>query len=262
MTLDAYAADFLTQAPTMTESIARALRQAILDGSLVGGSTIRQEEVARKFGVSRVPIREALLKLEGEGLVETQPRRGVVVTSLSQTGFEEILDMRIALESLAIEQAVKRFTPADARAAMQIVEEARAGMRASASPDLGKEIESRWGDLNWEFHRRLYAPAARPRLLASIENLQQLFARHLRARIASKNDSPPVASRKAMREDAKANLQEWAAVIDEHEQMVVACARHDAPAAIKVLRHHISDHGTELVQRLRETLVPSAVGAA
>jgi DNA-binding GntR family transcriptional regulator len=251
MSLDTYAANFPISSPTMTSSVARLLRQAILDGALPGGSVIRQEEVARKFGVSRVPIREALLKLEGEGLVETQPRKGVVVTVLSTDDFEEILDMRFALESLAIERAAARFSAADTEAAMRVVQEARDILHHSKNPDLAKEFDSRWGDLNWRFHRRLYEPAGRPRLLASIENLQQLFARHLRMHIAVR-DPQLESTADALREDTAANLTEWAAVLNEHEQMVLACSRHDAAAAVAVLKHHIADHGRELVRRLRE----------
>ncbi len=250
MSLDSYAANFPINSPTMTSSVARLLRQAILDGAIPGGSVIRQEEVARKFGVSRVPIREALLKLEGEGLVETQPRKGVVVTVLSTEDFEEILEMRIALESIAIERAAERFTSAHAAHAMVVVEQGREVLTRSRNPDFAKEFESRWGELNWDFHRRLYEPAQRPRLLAAIENLQQLFARHLRMHIAVRDPQtqPPSG---ALREDAAANLQEWATVLDEHEQMVQACTRHDPAAAVAVLRHHIADHGRELVRRLR-----------
>lgn len=257
MSLDSYVANFPINSPTMTSSVARLLRQAILDGAIPGGSVIRQEEVARKFGVSRVPIREALLKLEGEGLVETQPRKGVVVTVLSTEDFEEILEMRIALESIAIERAAERFSSAQAAHAMTVVEQGREVLTRSRNPDFAKEFESRWGELNWEFHRRLYEPAQRPRLLGAIENLQQLFARHLRMHIAVRDPQTQPASG-ALREDAAANLQEWAAVLDEHEQMVQACARHDAAAAVTVLRHHIADHGRELVRRLRENATAAA----
>lgn len=256
MSLDTYVANFPVSSPTMTSSVARLLRQAILDGALPGGSVIRQEEVARKFGVSRVPIREALLKLEGEGLVETQPRRGVVVTMLSTDDFEEILEMRFALESLALERAAQRFTAAHAAAAMAVVQQGREVLTRSQSPDFAKEFESRWGELNWAFHKRLYEPAGRPRLLATIENLQQLFARHLRMHIAVRDPSLPPGG--SLREDTAANLQEWAAVLDEHEQMVMACARHDAATAVAVLRHHIADHGRELVRRLRQNATAAA----
>ncbi|MES2186719.1 MAG: GntR family transcriptional regulator [Pseudomonadota bacterium] len=254
MNFDAYLADFPQPSPTAAESVSKILRQAILEGALRGGQTLRQEELAKKFGVSRLPVREALLKLEGEGLVETQPRRGVVVTSLTAEDFEEILQMRLALESLALTLAAPRFTPEDTRAAGEILLRGREGIDAVGAPDLGREFESRWGDLNWEFHRRLYQPAAKPRLLATIENLHKLFARHLRVRMAGQPEqaaATPVADYTSPQEARAASLQGWAQVLDEHRLMLEACDRHDAEAACAVLRGHISGHGAELVHRLR-----------
>ncbi len=251
MNLDAYALDIPSQAPTVAESVARALRKAIIDGALRGGSAIRQEEVARAFGVSRVPVREALLKLEGEGLVATHPRRGVVVTMLSTDDFEEILEMRFALESLALRRSAAQFRQADLDATLGIVDAARTALDASGLDRL-REFESRWGNDNWKFHQRLYLPARRPRLLASIEQLQQLFARHIRMRIVTQGETKETPDRESRERDEAANLREWAQVLDEHESMARACALHDADLAIDVLKHHISDHGAELVQRLRQ----------
>ncbi|GAB3649810.1 GntR family transcriptional regulator [Ramlibacter alkalitolerans] len=245
MNLDEYAAG-LTINPTMTDSVTRLLRQAILRGALPGGTVLRQEEVARKFGVSRVPVREALLKLEGEGLVETQPRRGVVVTALSTEDFEEILEMRLALETVAIERAAQRFTRADTDAALAVVERARAIMRSASESHAAAEFEGRWGELNWEFHQRLYAPAGRPRLLAAIDNLQQLFARHMRMHIEQSDPMVPLQQR------SEANTLEWAAVLNEHEQMALACSRNDAATAVALLKRHIAEHGLELVRAVRE----------
>jgi DNA-binding GntR family transcriptional regulator len=267
MSLDSYLSEFPRQTPTAAESVTRVLRQAILDGVLSGGSMLRQEELARKFGVSRVPIREALLKLEGEGLVETQPRRGVVVTALSAEDFEEILEMRVALESLALRWAAPRFRPEDAAAVREILARAEAGLHAAGGANLLHEFESRWGDLNWEFHRRLYLPGNRPRLMATLENLHQLFARHLRVRIATAGGASEAGEASSIGEPSPASQQEalaanrrqeWATVLDEHRLMLEACERHDARAACAVLKHHISDHGAELVHRLREHTVDAS----
>jgi DNA-binding GntR family transcriptional regulator len=248
MSLDSYILDLPFNAPKASDTIARLLRQAILDGALSGGAVLRQEEIARKFGVSRVPVREAFHKLEGEGLVHTQPRRGVVVTPLVAEDFEEILEMRLALESLALKIACAHFTQEDLDAALQIVAQAEAGMQApDANRTFSAEFESRWGELNWKFHQRLYAVARRPRLLAAIEGLNQQFARHLRARVEDSESTDHESS-----DIASEHAAQWTAVMEEHRQMALACARHDSDAAIAILRHHISDRGTELVrQRLR-----------
>ncbi len=249
MDLSGYLIDLSRPAPTVTESILRALRQAILEGALAGGTVLRQELIAKKFGVSRVPVREALLRLEGEGLVETQPRRGVVVTALTAEDFEEILDMRYALESLAIGLTAANFTARDAKHALETVIDAERALKKPVF-DADAEFDTRWGEANWEFHKRLYLPAKRPRLLDAIENLHQLFARHLRSRIKAMRAS--VQKKESQKTLSAARLKEWAVAIDEHRQMVSACTAHDATTAVKILKRHISDHGSELVRKLRE----------
>jgi DNA-binding GntR family transcriptional regulator len=256
MDLTSYLSEFPRQSPTAVEMVCRVLRQAILDGAIKGDSMLRQEELAKQFGVSRVPVREALLKLEGEGLVETHPRRGVVVTTLSTEDFEEILEMRFSLESLALELAAPHFRPEDTREALEILATAEEGMHRPGEPDLHKGFESRWGDLNWSFHRRLYGPANRPRLLATIENLHQLFARHIRMRLA-RIDSATEPARGSAQGRIEEELREWETVLEEHRQIVLACDRHDAEAAKALLKRHISDHGAGLVRRLRETAKPT-----
>jgi DNA-binding GntR family transcriptional regulator len=255
MDLDSYVLNLPLHAPKASETISRLLRQAIVDGALPGGTFLRQEEIAKKFGVSRVPVREAFHKLEGEGLVHTEPRRGVVVTPLVAEDFEEILDMRLALESVAIDIAARRFSQEDLDAVMKLADQAEQGMlNLAGSLDFHKEFESRWGDLNWKFHRRIYEVAQRPRMLSVIESLHEQFARHLRARIADPASLHGDAF-ETNEEQIARNLAEWAVVMEEHRQLALACARHDGNAAKSILQHHISDHGTELVRRLRVAMV-------
>ena len=241
--------DLPFQSPSLVDSLADALRQAILGGKLAGGDAIRQGQIAENFGVSRIPVREALLKLEGEGLVEAVPRRGFVVTTLSARDFKEILEMRFALESLAIELAAARFSPVDLHEALELVDAATAAMPAEGNEDLREEFESRWGSLNWTFHRRLYVVAQRPRLLSWIENLQHLFARQLRGQIDLDQKSASK-SRKGGSGRLRANRQEWERVLEEHRQMAMACGRHDAEAARTILKAHVFDHGEKLVQQI------------
>jgi DNA-binding GntR family transcriptional regulator len=249
MNLDSYLADFAAQSPTAAESISRILRQAILDGALAGGTTLRQADLAKQLGVSRIPVREALLKLEGEGLVETQPRRGVIVTSLSADDFNEILEMRFALESLALELAAQHFTKKDLDDALKLVTESQRKMPPAGNEDLQEEFESRWGSMNWAFHKRIYSVARRPRLLSTLENLHQLFARQLRTRINTVKAHAAHGSTKAT--PLHANRLEWEVVLEEHRQIAKACGRHDAHKAKEILKAHIFKHGGEVVKQLR-----------
>src|SRR5437868_10445798 len=78
--------------------VADVLRDAIRSGDLKGGQPLRQDELAAQFGLSRIPVREALRRLEGEGLVTVNPHRGAVVSILSNEELHEICEIRVALE--------------------------------------------------------------------------------------------------------------------------------------------------------------------
>jgi DNA-binding GntR family transcriptional regulator len=106
--------------------VADGLREGILSGVLGGGRPLRQIEIAEEFGVSSVPVREALRQLEGEGLVVFYPRRGAVVSELSRDEVLEICEMREALELLALRKAFPNTTDGDLRRAGEVLDRADA----------------------------------------------------------------------------------------------------------------------------------------
>jgi DNA-binding GntR family transcriptional regulator len=149
--------------------VADRLRALILSGTLAAGERINQDRIAQEHGVSHIPVREALRNLEAEGLVTFHPRRGFFVAALSAEDALELGDMRAALEGLAARLAVGRATAADLEAAeAQIVISDQADTLAV------------WSEANWRFHRLLYAPCKRPRLLDSLETLWRASDRYLR----------------------------------------------------------------------------------
>ena len=259
MDIDSYVGQSQQSSQTMADAIANALRRAVVEGALQDGTVLRQADLATRFGVSRVPIREALLKLQAEGLVEAQPRRGSVVVSLNADDFEEILEMRATLEPLALKLATPKMTPEDIRTAGAILDDAERSMhRPVAGTRDGKlEFETRWGDLNWAFHRALYAPTRKPRLLNTIENLHLLFARHLRMRVEI---IAPALFPSANADTVARDTTEWARVLKEHRDILAASEQGDAGLACSVLARHITQHGSELVRRLRRSKVSMPTG--
>ena len=251
MDIAGYVALSQQSSQTMADAIAAALRKAIIEGALQDGMVLRQADLATRFGVSRVPIREALLKLEAEGLVETRPRRGTVVVSLDADAFEEILEMRVVLESLALKLAIPKMGADEWRAMHAVLADAEQSLQRPAIglADGKREFETRWGDLNWAFHRSLYLPARKPRLLDTIENLHLLFARHLRMRVEI---IAPALLPSAGADAGSRDTAEWAVAMREHREILEACERRDARLACSILARHISGHGTELVRRLRQ----------
>src|SRR6476619_3778037 len=100
---------------TTPDLIADTLRDEILRGAVAPGQALRQEELADRFGVSRLPVRDALLRLEAQGLVHVYPNRGAFVISLSADEVREIFELRLLLEGDIIERAVPRMTADDWR---------------------------------------------------------------------------------------------------------------------------------------------------
>src|SRR5580704_18148522 len=100
----------IAQMASASDVIFEALREAINSGDLAEGETLRQDQIARLFNVSRIPVREALTRLEEHGLVETQRYRGAVVTSLSPKEIAEIFEFRALLEPQVIQHSVARMS--------------------------------------------------------------------------------------------------------------------------------------------------------
>ncbi len=154
-----------TNAPEM---ITQALRTAILQGRYRSGEPLRQDRIAAELGTSKIPVREALVQLRAEGLVTFAPNRGAVVSELSAGEVDEITTMRIALETQALARAVPNLRPADlirAQGVLEIID--------------SENDQTRWSELNWEFHATLYHAAGMPRLLGTIEVLHNNLSRYL-----------------------------------------------------------------------------------
>ena len=160
--------------PTLADRIHAALSQRILSGTLPAGEKLRQEEIAAEFAASQGPVREAFRVLEAEGLVLSQPRRGVRVAPLDRAALIEATEMRAVLEGLAVRQASAHFSAAD----LQRLHDADAACSAALTPEA-------WDDANRAFHAALIATCPMPRLMQSITRLQALASRFAQGRARS-----------------------------------------------------------------------------
>jgi DNA-binding GntR family transcriptional regulator len=153
---------------SLTSRIARSLSQRILTGALAPGAAVRQDHVAAEFGASHVPVREVFRTLEAQGLLVSEPRRGVRVAPLEPGLVLEVTAMRAALEVLALRRGFPRLAAAD-------LEEAAAAIAESETSDAALV----WEAANRRFHHAITAPCGMQRLLATIEDLQRTSARFL-----------------------------------------------------------------------------------
>lgn len=209
-----------------SQRIVRSLRDEILNGALAPGVQIRQEAVAEQFGVSRVPVREALRQLEAEGLVKSELHRGAFVASRTLEEIEETLDIRLALEVRALTLAMPNMTP-------QVVAKAR---KLLAAYDRSEDPQE-WRDLNIAFHMTLYAPCNRPRMLKMIEDVVLTNHRFLGAQISATMG----------RVDPQL----------EHHQLLEACASGQAKRALQLLEAHI-EHTRAALRRSQKRSPDSA----
>ncbi len=191
--------------------ISRALAERIISGAIAPGVKLRQDHVALEFNASHVPVREAFRRLEAQGLVVSEPRRGVRVAGFSPAEVREVAEMRAALESLALRHAFPHLT-------RSILNEAE---RAVEAGDRAANVQA-WEEANRAFHRTILAPCAMPRLLQTIDDLQAASARFLFSGWRA----------------------EWDAPTDrDHRAILLALRAGDAEGAASTLARHVQRIG-------------------
>jgi DNA-binding GntR family transcriptional regulator len=150
-------------AATAQEVVAAALRQAILDRELKPGEKVRQEEMARRLGVSVIPVREALRVLAGEGQVTYRPRQGYVVAQLDLGDLEEVYRLREILEAEAVRVGMPRLAADDVLRIESLFEDVS---RALEEGRIGDAMKA-----NRRAHFALFEAAGMPILLRHIATL-------------------------------------------------------------------------------------------
>lgn len=187
---------------TIAVRIARVLAERIVSGSLGAGVKLRQDHVAEEFGASHVPVREAFRRLEAQGLVVSQPRRGVRVAGFDAQEVREVAEMRAALEVLALRHAAPHMTKAILDDAQEAIAE---GDRATDAMV--------WEAANRAFHRRILRPCGMPRLLKAIDDLQTASARFLFAGWRAEWETPTDRDHQAILEALRKGQTDLAAAI-------------------------------------------------
>lgn len=206
---------------TAEEYAYRHLRHMILSGRLTGGTRINQDEIARDLQLSRMPVRQAILRLEGDGLVVNRPNRGATVTTLGPEAALELFEMRGVLEGLAISVAIAHI---DAAALREI--EARIGELEGLQTDPGL-----WLERHDELHDFLCGFAGRPRLRANLRHIRHSVAPYQRIYLST---------------NRQAELSGF-----EHRALLEVIRAGDAGAAERMMREHVMSAAQAFVDFLR-----------
>lgn len=188
-----------------SDMVTALLREEILAGELRGSATLRQRDIALRYGVSQTPVREALRRLESEGLVVSDTHRGATVAESRTGAVEENYQIRAALESLGAQLAARTITSER----LERLEDLNRRMR-----DVGEDADA-YGPLNREFHFAIYEAADSPLLLSMMRLLWQSMPR-----------GPLV-----LRSHAESTRQ--------HGQLIDALRHRDGRAAADITREHI-----------------------
>lgn len=154
----------------LRDVVFNTLRQAILKGELEPGERLMEIQLAERLGVSRTPIREAIRKLELEGLVLMIPRKGAEVAKISEKSLRDVLEVRRSLEELAIELACSRMTEEDVLDLEQAQETFRAAVRQGDAMTIAESDE--------HFHDIIYNGTGNSRLVQILNNLREQMYRY------------------------------------------------------------------------------------
>ena len=206
------------QRKSMAGEVADELRRRILFGEVAEGTPLMQEQLAAEFGISKVPIREALFQLEAEGFVTQQFHRGAVVSGLSPEQIMEIFELRSQIEAWLLELAMAAATEEDIANARSMADQ----FETSDDPVVA------W-DWNWRVHEALYQPAGKPFAVEHLKKLQSQTARYVRMQYSLALDKSKIAQ--------------------EHLELL-ELFRQKSPKAKTYLRNHIITAATKLTERL------------
>ncbi len=207
----------------LRDVVFNTLRQAILKGDLAPGERLMEVSLANRLGVSRTPVREAIRKLELEGLVLMVPRRGAEVAKISEKNLRDVLEVRRTLEELAVELASKRMT--DER--MLALKRANVVFETSIS---GSDV-TQIAEADEKFHDVIYAATVNDKLLQIMNNIREQMYRY---RLEYIKD-----------EEKRRDL------VAEHRQIISALEKRDVDAAKRAVRVHIENQEATVVQNLK-----------
>jgi DNA-binding GntR family transcriptional regulator len=207
------------QKTSLVDEVVTALREQIADGHIQPGETLRIEALAREFGVSRTPIREAFSKLEVEGLLVRKAGYAATVFTPLRREVREYYEMRMVLEPLAARLALPNVTAAI---------EHRLSTFVTRMDDL---TANNWYAINRDFHRTLYESSDRPFLVGTIDNLIQRSDPYIRMYFETHD------------------LEETQR---SHRQILAAVAERDEEAVASAVQQHLGHALSEIVAVISE----------
>ncbi|TYP51657.1 GntR family transcriptional regulator [Thermosediminibacter litoriperuensis] len=210
----------------LREIVFEALREAIITGELKPGERLMEVQLAEEMGVSRTPVREAIRKLELEGLVVMIPRKGAYVAGLSLKDAADVFEIRQSLEGLAAALAAERITDEEIESLERILVEIT---EAAENDDVETAIRK-----DAEFHQILFKATRNDRLVQIINNLKEQIDR--------------------FRTQSFANRARVRSLLEEHKKIVEAITDRNVELAKKLAEEHIEKVENNVMNMLRKQM--------
>ncbi len=206
----------------LRDVVFNTLREAILCGKLSPGERLMEIKLAELLGVSRTPVREAIRKLELEGLVVMTPRKGAQVAKITKEDLVDVLEVRKVLESLAVELACELITSEDINNLRSNLEEFKVAIANGDLTQMAKKDES--------FHDIIYSITGNKRLVQILNNLREQMYRYRLEYI---------------KEESKRH-----SLITEHIEFINALERRDKLAAKNAVSTHIYNQKQTILEAI------------
>ena len=207
----------------LRDVVFKTLRQAILKGELEPGERLMEIQLAERLGVSRTPIREAIRKLELEGLVLMIPRKGAEVARISESNLRDVLEVRDALEVLSVDLACDRISSDDIQKLKEAAKEFETALQ-------GGDV-TEYAEADVKFHDIIYLATDNQRLIQLLYNLREQMYRY-RVEYLKRTEVHPV-------------------LLAEHEHIIECIEKHDKAAAKVAISTHIENQAKTVSDTIR-----------
>ncbi len=207
----------------LRDVVFNTLRQAILRGELKPGERLMEIQLANKLGVSRTPIREAIRKLELEGLVLMIPRRGAEVAEITEKSLRDVLEVRDALEVLAVDLACDRISSEDIERLKEAAKEFEVALQ-------GGDV-TEYAEADVKFHDIIYLATDNQRLIQLLYNLREQMYRY-RVEYLKRKEVHPI-------------------LLEEHEHIITCIEKKDKDAAKIAISTHIENQARTVCDTIR-----------
>lgn len=208
----------------LRDVVFNTLRQAILMGELEPGARLMEIQLANRLGVSRTPIREAIRKLELEGLVVMIPRKGAEVAKITSKDLHDVLEVRCALEELAVELACNKISAEDIAALKETLEAFKTALNNKVLADIAAT--------DVYFHDIIYTATHNDRLIQMLSNLREQMYRY---RVEYLKDS-----------------QSHSKLIEEHEAIIYNLQTRNVSETKRIIKNHIYNQATTVSRNIKE----------